>query len=96
MPTTTLQIRAVPNGRRAEVIGRYGDAWKIRVAAAPEKGRANDELTDLLASVLGVSRTAVTVLRGHTSRDKLVRIDGVSAAQATAALENATTARRSY
>ena len=77
----TIRIRAVPNGKRAEVIGRYGDAWKIRVIAAPEKGRANETLVQLLSDVLDVPRAAVKVVRGHGSRDKTVAIHDVDLAE---------------
>lgn len=76
----------MPNGRRAEVVGRYGDAWKIRVSAAPEKGRANDELVRFLGDVLDVPRGAVEVVRGHGSRDKLVVVTGVEQAAIDARL----------
>ncbi len=82
----TIQVRAVPNGRRAEVVGRYGEAWKIRVSAAPEKGRANDELVRFLSDVLAVPRGTIEVVRGHSSRDKLVTITGAEQAAVDARL----------
>lgn len=72
-----LQVRAVPGAHRTELVGRYGDAWKIRVAAAPERGRANAELQRFLADLVGVARTAVMIDAGAGGRDKLVRVEGV-------------------
>jgi uncharacterized protein YggU (UPF0235/DUF167 family) len=60
------------------VVGRLGDAWKLRVDAAPERGRANAAVSRLLAAELGLPTHAVRVVAGHTSRDKLVAVDGLS------------------
>jgi hypothetical protein len=57
-----------------------------RVSAPPVDGKANAALCKLLAKALGVPRTSVGVVRGETSRDKLVRVDGLSAADAQARL----------
>jgi uncharacterized protein (TIGR00251 family) len=95
MPATVamIRIRAVPNGRRAEVIGRYGDAWKVRVTAAPEKGRANEELVRLLSEVLDVQRARIDVVRGQGSRDKTVAIQRMDATEAEARLARAAAAQ---
>jgi uncharacterized protein (TIGR00251 family) len=74
----TLAIKAIPNAPRSEVIGWLGDALKVKVHAPPVEGRANEVLREFLADRLGVPRRAVTVLRGDTSRQKLLRIDGLS------------------
>ena len=67
-----------PGARRSEVVGRLGDAWKLRVRSAPERGRANDEVTALLARTLHLSARDVRIVSGHTSRDKLVELDGLT------------------
>ena len=59
-------------------MGRLGDAWKLRVRAAPERGRANAEAERVLADILGVSQHDVRVVAGHASRDKVVEIEGLS------------------
>ena len=69
-----LRVRVVPGARRSEVVGRLGEAWKVRIAAPPERGRANDELVALLARTLRVPRSSVRVARGHTSGQKLVEV----------------------
>ena len=74
----TLAIKAVPNAPRSEVIGWLGDALKVKVHAPPVEGRANEVLCEFLAEILGLPRRAVTVLRGDTSRQKIIRIDGLS------------------
>ena len=72
-----VEVRIIPGSRRSRVIGRYGDRVKISVAAAPEKGRANDALRRLLAVLMGVPLKGVAIVRGETSRDKRVRIEGL-------------------
>jgi hypothetical protein len=84
-----LRLRVVPGARRSEIVGRLGGAWKLRVHAAPERGRANDEVVRLLARTLGVSRTAVSIVRGHGSADKLVAVDGLSLQEAEHRLDAA-------
>lgn len=85
--TVRIRIRAVPGGGRNSVVGRYGDAWKVRIAAAPERGRANDALCAFIASVVGVNRRMVQVVGGSTSRDKVLAIEGTTAASVDAAFE---------
>jgi len=82
MPVScTLAIKAIPNAPRSEVIGWLGDALKIKVHAPPVEGRATEVLCEFLADELDLPRRAVTVLRGETSRQKVLRIDGLSLAE---------------
>jgi uncharacterized protein (TIGR00251 family) len=81
-----VRVRVSPGARRTEVIGRHGGGWRVRVAASPERGRANEALIEHLANVLGVPRSAVRVVAGPASRDKVVEIDGLSAAEVGTAL----------
>jgi len=68
----------VPGAARTQLVGRLGDAWKLRVHAAPERGLANDAVVALLAETLGLPRADVRVVAGHTTRDKLVEVAGIS------------------
>lgn len=77
-PSCTLAIKAIPNAPRSEVVGWLGDALKVKVHAPPVEGRANEVLCAFLAETFGLPRRAVTVLRGDTSRQKLVRLDGLA------------------
>jgi len=74
----TLATKAIPNAPRREVVGWLGEALKVKVHAPPVEGRANEVLCEFLAGELGLPRRAVTVLRGGTSRQKLLRIDGLA------------------
>jgi uncharacterized protein (TIGR00251 family) len=63
-----------PGAARSEIVGRHGDAWKVRVAAPPERGRANAELAKLLASALGVREQDVRLVAGRAARRKVVSV----------------------
>jgi uncharacterized protein (TIGR00251 family) len=69
-----LQLSVVPNARRTEVDGLHDGALRLRLAAPPIDGRANEALVAWLAKSLGVRRRDVDVLRGESSRRKQVAI----------------------
>lgn len=72
-----LNVWVQPGASRSRVAGMRGDAVKVAVSAPPEKGRANKAVESLLARALGVRRSSVRVVSGHTSRLKVVEIEGV-------------------
>ncbi len=73
-----LQLRVHPNAARSKVIGFSDVVLQVRVAAPPVKGKANKELIALLSQVLGVSKGTLNISKGHTSRSKVITIDGLS------------------
>jgi uncharacterized protein (TIGR00251 family) len=75
----TLRLRVVPGARRSGVVGRHGEAWKVRVSAPAEDGRANDAVLALLAETLCLPRRDLELTAGFTSRDKVVALDGLTA-----------------
>ena len=77
MGAARLRLRVSPGAARAVVVGRHGDAWKVRVPAPPERGRANDAVVALLADTLSVERGTVTLVSGHASRDKIIELSGL-------------------
>jgi uncharacterized protein (TIGR00251 family) len=77
MSTTRLRLRVTPGARRSGIVGRYGEAWKVRVAAPPEDGRANAAVVRLLAETLELPRESVTLVSGHGTRDKVVELSGL-------------------
>jgi len=87
--TIRLNLRVSPGGSRAVVVGRHGDAWKLRVVAAPERGRANDSVVALLASTLGLRRPDVTIVSGAASRNKIVELVGLTREEAESRLSDA-------
>ena len=87
--STRLRLRVAPGAKRAAVVGRHGDAWKVRVAAPPEHGRANAAVVGLLAHTLDVPRHSVTLVSGHTGRDKIVELAGIDLQQTERRLQSA-------
>ncbi len=85
-PRTTLRLRVVPGTSRPGVVGRYGDAWKLRVTAPAEGGKANDAVLALLAGTLDLPRGDLEITSGRASRDKVVALAGLSTDVAEARL----------
>ena len=81
-----LALHIQPRASRSELAGVHGDALKIRLAAPPVDGEANEELVRFLAKLLGVAKSAVTIVAGGTGRRKRVRIEGVAAGRAATLL----------
>lgn len=81
-----LKVKAVPGASRSEIVGRLGEALKVRVAAPPEGGKANREILELLAEKLGLPAAGVTLVSGAVSAAKVVALRGVTAEQAWARL----------
>ena len=77
-----LAIRVQPRAKRTEIAGERGGAVLIRVNAPPVEGKANEAVCRLIAERLELPRRAVEIVRGDSSRDKLVRIEGLSADEA--------------
>ena len=73
-----ISLRVYPNAARNEVVDFTDGVWRIRVAAPPVKGKANMELLAFISRILGVGKSSLTILKGHTSRSKVIAIDGLS------------------
>jgi uncharacterized protein (TIGR00251 family) len=71
-----LLLKVVPKASRDRVVGWVGDRLKVQVTAAPERGKANAAVVEVLAAALGVSRSQVRIVSGETSPLKTVVIDG--------------------
>lgn len=74
-----VRVKVVPGASRDRIAGVLGDALKVQVAAAPERGKANAAVEALIADALGVARSAVTVVSGPTQPRKTIRVDGLTA-----------------
>ena len=81
-----LDIRVQPRASR-NAIEVDGERITVRVTAAPESGKANDAVVSLLAKRLGVPKRSVQIVRGHKSRDKRIRIEGISSVDAIERLQ---------
>ncbi|WKZ66741.1 MAG: DUF167 domain-containing protein [Flavobacteriales bacterium] len=73
-----LSVHAQPGAKRTEVAGVHGDALRIRLAAPPVDGQANEALITFLAGAFGVPKRQVDLLSGHASRSKRVRVNGAT------------------
>jgi uncharacterized protein (TIGR00251 family) len=76
-----LPVRAQPGARKAGVLGEQNGALKVAVTAPPEDGRANQALAEALREALGLKRSQVELIGGHTARDKRFLIRGVTKAE---------------
>jgi uncharacterized protein len=85
-PSTHLRLRVIPGSAKPGIVGRYGDAWKLRVSAPPERGQANEATVDLLADTLGLPAANVRLVSGQGSRDKTVEVAGITTAEAERSL----------
>ncbi|MFQ5550016.1 MAG: DUF167 domain-containing protein [Gemmatimonadales bacterium] len=79
----TLAVYLQPRASRTEVIGRHGDAIKIRVAAPPVGGAANKELTSFLSKILKVPKTRIVISRGQSGRLKMIAVEGLTDTELT-------------
>lgn len=72
-----LKLRVSPGAARPSIVGRHGGAWKVRVAAAPEDGKANAAVVALLAATLALPLRDVEIVSGRGSRNKTVALQGI-------------------
>ena len=75
---TTIRVHVIPNAKIDKVVGEHGDAIKIKLRAPAVEGKANAALRRFLAEKLSIPQRAIVLDRGERSRDKAVRIDGLS------------------
>jgi uncharacterized protein len=79
-----FDVRVQPRASRSEIVGEQEGALRVRLAAAPVDGAANDALVELLADVLHVAKRDVRIVTGTTSRRKVVEVDDVTPQQVLA------------
>jgi uncharacterized protein (TIGR00251 family) len=77
----TFQVRVQPRAKKNAVAGEVGEALKLALTAPPIEGRANQACIAFLAELLNVPRSSVTIAAGQSSRNKVIRVVGLSAAQ---------------
>jgi uncharacterized protein len=75
-----LTVKVHPRAKRSGIVGRFGEAWKLALAAPPVDGKANDECARFLAELVDVHRSRVRIVTGATSRTKVIEISGVEQA----------------
>ncbi len=75
----TFGVKVVPGSSRTSIAGTLDGALKVKVSAAPEKGKANQSLILFLAKTLGVNKKAITIKSGQTNPHKIISVSGISA-----------------
>ena len=73
-----ISLRVQPNSSRSEVVGFTNGILQVKVSAPPVKGKANNELIDFLSRLLEVSKSRIDIIRGHTTKDKVISVSGLS------------------
>jgi uncharacterized protein (TIGR00251 family) len=76
MEEITIKIYLQPKSSKNEIIGPYRDGIKVKVTAPPVKGKANEALIKFLAKEFKISASSIEILKGHNSREKIIRIGG--------------------
>jgi uncharacterized protein (TIGR00251 family) len=84
---TTVQVHVQPGARTSEIQGVRNGVVYVRVAAPPREGRANRALLELMARTMAVKKGDLEIIRGHTSRDKVVAVQGITSAEVMQRLE---------
>ncbi len=82
----TITLRIQPGAKKSTVLSQHGDALKIALTAPPVDGKANEALIAFIAEALSLPRARISLLSGQTSRSKVLRVTGKSAAEVQAAL----------
>ena len=82
----TLSVRVHPGAKRNAITGTHADALKISLTTPPTDGRANAALIAFLAERLNIPRASIELLTGHSSRSKILRVTGITAAEAESRL----------
>jgi uncharacterized protein len=79
--SVTFKVRVQPRASRTEIVGEHAGGLKLRIASPPVEGRANEECRRFLAKALGVPASSVEIIGGDLTRDKIIRVHNISAAQ---------------
>jgi uncharacterized protein len=87
MESTRIVVRVIPRARVNEIAGRRDGVLLVRVSVPPEGGRANAALCRVIAKRAGIGIRSVSVVRGASSRQKIVQVNGISAADLARALD---------
>jgi uncharacterized protein (TIGR00251 family) len=82
----SISLRVTPSAGSDAIVGWRGDVLRLRVAAPPQRGKANEAVLRLLAAALGIDRRRLRIVRGATSRQKAVSVDGLDEAEIRARL----------
>lgn len=73
-----MRVKVIPKASKSEIVGWEGEVLKVRLKAVPEKGEANEELIRFLSREFKIPKSSITIVRGHTSREKTVLIKNLN------------------
>jgi uncharacterized protein (TIGR00251 family) len=85
--SVTFGVRVIPRSSRSQFVVEHGGVLKVKLKSPPVEGAANEELVLLFSKEFKISRSAIAIVSGETSKSKRVRIDGITASQVTAVLK---------
>lgn len=94
MTSVRLRVKVVPKASKDEVAGWIGDALRVRVTAAPERGKANEAVLHILGRVLGLSRQDIRLVAGAASERKIVEVHGIDEGELKARLARRSNEKR--
>jgi uncharacterized protein (TIGR00251 family) len=83
----TFAVKVQPRARRNAIVGELGDALKVALTAPPVDGKANEACIEFFADALNLARSSITIAAGQTSRNKVIRVTGIPAAELRKRLE---------
>lgn len=83
-----IVLKVTPGSSRNEVAGLTNGIWRIKIAAPPDKGKANKELIDFLSKRLGLRKDSLVIVRGQTSHSKVVSVQGLTLEEVTKRLSS--------
>lgn len=86
-PRANFRVKVQPKASRDQVVGYREGVLQLRVTAPPDKGRANAAVVSMLAQALGVAKSRVRIVRGQTSRNKVVTVESLSPEEVRGILE---------
>jgi uncharacterized protein len=72
-----LAVKVTPNAGRNEITGFKEGVLQVRIGAPPDKGKANKELVDFLRETLGIKKSSIQIIKGETSRNKVLLVEGM-------------------
>ena len=83
---TKIAFKVIPNAGKDEIVGFAQGIWRVKIVAPPDKGKANKELIEFLSKTLRIKKGQVTILKGLTSHNKIVAVEGLTSGEAEAGL----------
>jgi uncharacterized protein len=83
MKNIRLPVKVTPNAGRNDIVGFKEGVLQVKIGAPPDKGKANKELVDFLSEQLGIKKSSILIVKGQTSRNKIISIEGLSQEQIT-------------